>query len=332
MVCYYIYKKEDLEENMPDFTTHYLFGEYIKEKVDNKIKYKIDAYPQEFNWGLQGPDFLFYSKFYRDTGKTARCGSALHRVDPELLFSAISEYLIESQSEECYPQLLSYFYGFICHYILDSTIHPYVYYLIYEIDEQILKSHHILIENEIGSLMLKHMGRSINDFELSDYYEPNGNFVDPIANLYVFLIKKLFDKTVNEREIKSGFSICLTVNRLAYLLQRSDYDSKAKQALIQSAMTLVKKSELISSFIKKDHITRDTLNLKHKEWFNINYPDDIFTYSIPDLFENARKEVLNVYDKCNEMLKSKNYTSFGFYKTFDYGEPIESREKLKDRA
>lgn len=318
---------------MPDFTTHYLFGNYVKEKIDEKSKYIINTHTQEFNWGLQGPDVLFYSKFYRDTGKTARCGSALHRADPELLFSAMTKYLIESQSEESYSQLLSYYYGFICHYILDSTVHPYVYYWLYEMDDPTIKSRHILIENEIGCLMLKQMAQqSLDDFDLSEYYESDGDFVEPITNLFVFLIKKLIDKTVNVKEIKSGFSICLTLNRLAYILPRPDYDSKAKQALIQSAMTIVKKSELLSSFIKSDNVTRDTLNLKHKEWFNLNYPDDLFTYSIPDLFEIARSEVLNIYDKCNKMLESNNYTSFGFYKTFDYGEPIESRAKLKGRA
>ena len=46
---------------MPEFTTHYLFGQSILEGFSPEIKSIIENNMTAFKWGLQGPDLLFYS-------------------------------------------------------------------------------------------------------------------------------------------------------------------------------------------------------------------------------------------------------------------------------
>lgn len=315
---------------MPDFTTHLLFGESIKDSFSPHIRNIIRNNTQAFNWGLQGPDILFYSKFYRNTGKVPRCGSLMHHMNSESLFSEVIGFLLNSKSSTTYQCLLSYFYGFLCHYVLDSTIHPYVYYLLYKINSQRLKTLHIQIESEIGVLMLKELYNcKIGDFKIYDYYNSDGDFIEPISSLYVYLIKELFDKTVNEKEISCSFPICLTLNHLTYLLSGAELESKAKQTLLQSARAVVNKSEILNSFIKNDCITRDTLNLARHEWFNLNEPQKRYNDSIPDLFQKAKSKAFSLADRCTEMLRLNKYDSLGLFESFDNGEPVKLKKKEK---
>lgn len=319
---------------MPDFTTHYLFGTlYMKDAFASDKKKIIDNNMQAFNWGLQGPDLLFFSKFYRDTGKTARCGSQLHQINPELIFSEIINLLIDSCNERYYNCLLSYFYGFLCHYVLDSTVHPYVYYLIYNSDSQNVKAKHLHVENNIGKMLFKRVAHSYTEkSQLCDRYLCDGNFVEPISELYVYLIKRLMGKTVSEKEIKSGFAMCLAFNKFSCKFANTKYENKAKRVFINSAKTLAMKSELLSCFIENDDDSNDVLNLQHSTWFNLNIPDNVFTYSVPDLFEQSKEKVNILADKCTYLLSKKEYSSLGLYETFDNGKPMQHKEKLKGRT
>lgn len=315
---------------MPDFTTHFLFGNYAKDDFSHEIQTVIDRNLQAFNWGLQGPDLLFFSKFYRNTGKVARSGSLLHRIDPEFLFSEITEILIQSKLQSYYSCLLSYFYGFLAHYMLDSTVHPYVYYLLYNIDSQITKSRHIQIENEIGCLMLNKLKKcNPGEFHIYDYYDCDGDFIEPISLLYISILSKIICKPINKKEIESSFSICLSLNHLGYLLSNKEFDSKTKQVIYNSALALVKKSDVLSCFLKSDVIIRDTLNLKHHEWYNLNNTETVFTYSVPELFEKARDKTIIAANKFQSILRNNKYEPLGLYETFDNGEPYKKRNRQK---
>lgn len=104
---------------MPSFVTHYHFAETVALRCDEDIAHAIDAAPTAYFWGAQGPDPLFYHAAPFG-GKVAKLGSRLHHQDIAAVFAAMSA---EAKSD---PAALSYLLGFVTHYCLDRTTHPYI--------------------------------------------------------------------------------------------------------------------------------------------------------------------------------------------------------------
>jgi len=84
-------------------------------------------------------------------------GNFAHNNNVNLYFSYILKYIKEFKMENN-PEVLAYLYGSICHYVIDSTVHPYVFYktgnYIYK-DKNTLKykSGHGTLEYMIDSIM-----------------------------------------------------------------------------------------------------------------------------------------------------------------------------------
>lgn len=111
---------------MPDFWSHLLMGEKVINIINIKrITNACTLYPNVFNLGCQGPDLLLCHKFWpwikdkpgNDLGKL------IHSEGIKKAFKSAFKFVKSSDDDV----LLSYMTGFICHYVLDSSLHPFVY-------------------------------------------------------------------------------------------------------------------------------------------------------------------------------------------------------------
>ncbi|MFI3116024.1 MAG: zinc dependent phospholipase C family protein [Clostridia bacterium] len=72
--------------------------------------------------GSQGPDIFFFYKVYKKTDAEIRkIGTHMHN-------NKTGEFLFNLRKNATSNIQKSYFYGFLCHYAVDLTIHPYVKY------------------------------------------------------------------------------------------------------------------------------------------------------------------------------------------------------------
>ncbi len=140
---------------MPAFVTHSLFGETVLDKLARKdIKNQILLYPSAFEWGLQGPDPLFFS--IKDREKLVHAAETMHKSGTKELFFSIKHLITASENKK--KEIgLSYFLGFLCHYYLDMNAHPFVYYFENKQQKEMLPSlrpfiHH-RIESDIDSAL-----------------------------------------------------------------------------------------------------------------------------------------------------------------------------------
>lgn len=307
---------------MPEFTTHYLFGKSILEDFPPEITSVIHNNLDAFKWGLQGPDLLFYSRVLVDNGRLAKAATALHHVDPEALFSQMLDFILEYKGRPGYDSLRGYLYGFVCHYALDSTVHPYVYYMISRHSGPVPSTRHVQVESDIGSLFYRRVtGMPVSTFKIYEHYRKKGDFVEPVAGMYVRLVGSLLDRTLLESEVKGSFSACLWLNRFTYLLACKDLGAPGKTAVLNRARSFVMMSDFLYSFVKKDDVKRDAMNLIHNEWYNLRRPDRKFSYSFPELFEMAKDEALELSKKCCGMLQSGEVCPLGVTEYLDSGEP-----------
>ena len=113
---------------MPGFTTHYLFGvdacrRLTSTSMHNMIRRDHSAYAL----GLQGPDlFFYYLPSYLMHRKNI--GDLAHRKDTGQFFgNLLQSRKLFAGKKHSLSIADAYICGFMGHYTLDCTIHPYVY-------------------------------------------------------------------------------------------------------------------------------------------------------------------------------------------------------------
>lgn len=136
---------------MPDVVTHNRMGRSVYKRLPKEIASEIDR--SIFRVGLLGPDP--YSK-YRFFALPLRHGInnrmvVMHR---EKTGDFLTEMAQNSESRE----MFSYLAGFLCHYALDSTTHPYINRIS---DNQGFM--HAAIERRLDVLDLEQLGMKLSD-------------------------------------------------------------------------------------------------------------------------------------------------------------------------
>lgn len=100
---------------MADSYTHQLIAQRAMQDIEI-----IDK--NVFYLGSQGPDIFFFYKIYLKTGANIRdIATHMHN-------NKTGEFLYMLQKNARTDVQYSYLYGFLCHYAVDLTIHPYVKY------------------------------------------------------------------------------------------------------------------------------------------------------------------------------------------------------------
>lgn len=105
---------------MPNYYAHSIFGRRVREAVSPQLRSVIDKEWQGYACGQYGPDPLFFYQMWRPN-PVKREGHALHGVSPREVLERL-----RGPIEEEVPYTLGYALGYLCHFLLDSSCHPYV--------------------------------------------------------------------------------------------------------------------------------------------------------------------------------------------------------------
>ena len=115
---------------MPSTVTHAYFSLDVYDKLDNKTKRILKNNTSDLKVYAQGPDPLyFYNLMIPIVGRNIRktFPRKLHDTKTkDFLITLVNE--IKEQKLEKNSYVMSMLYGYITHYVLDSTIHPYIIY------------------------------------------------------------------------------------------------------------------------------------------------------------------------------------------------------------
>ena len=122
---------------MPDIVVHTNFGAKIARRL------MLDVNHDVYNFGLLGPDpYLFYHFYMKPlSNRVNKYSSVMHREHTGDFLTALA---IRAKDDH---DVFSYLAGFLCHYALDSTTHPYINEMA---DDRI--SMHIAIEHRLDLL------------------------------------------------------------------------------------------------------------------------------------------------------------------------------------
>ena len=159
---------------MPAIYAHDSFGEAVISHLPQPLRKKLGKYPSALRLGFQGPDILFYHRPFIKNA-TKKKGMALHLVPPEEFFVKQAIRLMEENPDLKPSPYLSYVAGFMCHFLLDTKLHPYIY----KIENTGVT--HAKIESEFDKHMLRLHLEPVWGMNTAKAYRPNAATVNACA-------------------------------------------------------------------------------------------------------------------------------------------------------
>ncbi|RKI37257.1 hypothetical protein D7V86_13035 [bacterium D16-51] len=113
---------------MGGFAAHAAFGKEVLERnADIMPAAAIKKHLGVFGVGCQGPDLFLYNILMLISSKEKNLGIRMHNEGSSRYFANLMQAVSESLDVQAVEVGMSYLYGALAHYTLDSMIHPYVY-------------------------------------------------------------------------------------------------------------------------------------------------------------------------------------------------------------
>ena len=261
---------------MPAIITHDLFGKDVYGETFDTIGGSRDA-AEAFLLGNQGPDPLFFvapDPRYRRVGKLA---STLHRARPAEFLVALKSAVRELPAQERSVGR-AYALGYVCHYLLDSTVHPLVISqvnaLCAELDELVLTA------KRGETVATYHPATSV--------LRGRDSMLDTVGRLYATAIDDAFGLTMPKGMFKSAV-------RAERAAQRALYSpTGAKRAVLSAAERLVRPHAMTGAMSHRaaERATSAFANDERAPW---RHPatEAVSRASFWDLYDQARAGALD---------------------------------------
>lgn len=275
---------------MPAIITHDFFGRDVYGSLFRLIggsKDEADA----FLLGNQGPDPLFYAAIDPLVARYHTLGHAMHAERPALLLAELKRSIGLLQPDER-PVARAYALGFLCHYTLDSTVHPFVYSQQFALGDAGVEGLsrddgseiHALIESEFDELVLfAKLGDTIRRFNPATQILRASRRVLGIASAqHAHLAKAVYEQDTPPRL----FARSVGAYRLAERAFRST--SGAKRAAVGAAEELVRRYSFFRAMCLRPVERTDSIfaNSAREPW-TCPFTGEVHTESFWDLYEAA---------------------------------------------
>ena len=273
---------------MADFVSHYLFGEQALAAFPPAAQSAATCRPAVFNWGLQGPDPLFFHKIAFGS-PLHPYGNRMHAERTDELFFAFAR-AVNRMTGDSREIAESYFYGFLCHYALDSTLHPYVYFRQQECLEadpkQSASAVHCQIESDIDYALYEAENHEpATDFNPDSYYKLTDTENAVLAVLLHYLLRVVYGVQVDTATLRECFREMLAIQNFLYANTKTLYHG------LQWVERLARRGALLTSHMKCEPPAWNCLNLEHAPWRNLWHPEVERTESVPMLMSQAQEKV-----------------------------------------
>lgn len=275
---------------MPGFAAHYLFGvstfHHVKDKVIHSI---IKQHYHAYSLGLQGPDIFFY--YLPGFRRHPSLGSIAHNTRTgDLLKSLIESSRLFSKTEEK-EIALCYAAGFLGHYTLDTTCHPYIYAKTrYVENTPDYFGRHVYLETDIDKKMLKDKKNLLpSGFHQERTIRLSHTERRVIARCLLSAYTRVFPEL--HLTYPDMYAATLFMPFGVFVL----HDPRGKKKVFARRIEKYFPGyPYVSPLIPSDklHFTRDPMNQRHRTWKNPWDTSITSTDSFYDLFEKARKKYL----------------------------------------
>ena len=278
---------------MPAIITHDFFGRDVYDRLFNLIGGSRDE-ADAFLLGNQGPDPLFYAVISPGLRAHNRLGHTMHSQKPAELIKAFKDSLSILNSAEA-PVGRAYALGFLCHYTLDSTMHPYVYFhehrlcdagepgLTREDGSEV----HGVIESELDELVLfKKRGVTVADFNPATEILKASDFtLSVISKMFAYAALTVYGEVVPANLFERAVKDFRLVQRVFYS------PTGVKRALAGRLERLMRPHSFFQSMSHRSVELEQSIfdNRDRKLWEN-PFSGEASTLSFWDLYDKAQAQ------------------------------------------
>ncbi|OON98106.1 MAG: hypothetical protein ATN36_01555 [Epulopiscium sp. Nele67-Bin005] len=278
---------------MPSILTHYLFGLDATNNIKNlEIYQSIKKYRHIYFFGLQGPDPMYYhaplkKENYYDIAYT------LHNKNTGNFIKSLLEFYTtldkSSQMAQC---CLAYICGFIGHYVLDFSTHPYIYYIGGNYDKNDPKTDiymglHNRIELAIDSILIQEKYKVPSHlFKIHKHILKLDSLPPCVLDMFKYSMKMVFDIEEGDKILDNSYKSMklyykLTFDRLGFKKKLYSVASPCFSIRLASQMRTLSYYECEKEYI-------DYLNLNKSVWFH-PVTGTLHTHSFYDLMKDGHK-------------------------------------------
>lgn len=283
---------------MPAIITHDLFGQTAYERLHETIG---ESQEEKFAFllGNQGPDPLFYARANPSVSQFARFGSQMHAENTNLLLATFHDAM-ETLAPEEKPVGRAYLLGFLCHYLLDSTVHPMVYANQYALCDAGIEGLsreddtevHAVIESEYDEVMLyTHTGKTLATYmPHKEILRASDETLNIIGKLYSYMAVMAFSRAMQVDVFRKSVK--------AFRLIQSVFYSRTgiKRALLARVEEVVRTYSFYRSMSHRAIEATECAFDNHEgnTWTN-PFTGAVATTSLYDLFDQAQARVEDTF-------------------------------------
>lgn len=292
---------------MPGFTTHYLFGiNTYKALKNDSLKKNISDCHAAYSLGLQGPDIFFYflpSYLLHENN----IGSVAHIENTGRFLSYLlnSRTLFPDQREAQIAQ--AYIMGFLGHYLLDCSCHPYVYYRThYHGRTTKYHSRHMNLETDIDTELL-----SLYKNKLPSGFRQKSTILLTRLELRTITTILYYVYSMTYPDLKISYTSMHLAIRSMQAGLRLLYDPHGKKkVLARKIEALTVGHPVLSPMMASDylHFYTDPLNVLHRSWCNPWKKDARSESSFLELMEEAQKEYMNLLPQVYRLFHTRRHS------------------------
>lgn len=292
---------------MPSSITHAFFALDIHEKLNRDVQKRIKSL-ENFKTFAQGSDPLnFYNLSNLLPGKKVRENypKLIHTTNTKNYFISLVKYIKENKLENN-SNALSFLYGSIAHYTLDSIVHPFVIYKTGDFDKKNKNTYkyngmHADMEVYIDCYMI---------FQREQVFPKNykvHNFICNLDNLDDKCIKMLDDVFKSVYDLDKFSKIYLkSIKQMKYIFRIYRYDRFGIKKIGYKFIDFV----LNDKYLKKQALSYNVhhkkkihyLNLERKEWNHPTNQNEVYNYSFVELYRIALDKAIYTINVVNEYL------------------------------
>lgn len=275
---------------MPALITHDFFGRDVYDRLYTFIGGSRDE-AEAFLLGNQGPDPLFYTVLSPQLREHNRLGSTMHNQKPSELLAAFKNSLDILDTAER-PVGRAYALGFLCHYTLDSTMHPFVFFHEYRLcdagEPGLTRADgsevHGVIESELDELVLfEKRNETVATFNPSAEILNASDFaLRVISKMYAYVALTVYGEIIPATMFETAVKDFRVAQRLFYS------PSGRKRAVIGRIEELLRPFSFYKSMSHRPVALTESQfdNHVHEAWEN-PFTGEVRTAGFWDLFDEA---------------------------------------------
>jgi len=257
---------------MPNYKTHSIHGELILPEMDKRIEIN----DEDIKSFCIGPDAMIVTDYktfeFQHANKTKEFF--------ESLIKLIKKNKLQDNSE-----IMAYLYGYLDHFVLDSTMHPLIYYMTEGMESKHKMNPHGLIENWIDDYTSKKYHKNDKNY----YRKKKINDIKLIE-----LINKVYKRVYGTNFEGIKYSLGMHATTL--------YDTLARRNMIKITPLVIKLLN-IGDFTYQEDLERvlPYLNLENNNWNN-PITGEKYNDSFDDLWDKSTEVILETIEDVNKCL------------------------------